>query len=224
MGKSYQVLYCDESSTHGSGSFYFGALVGSPRRAEILREALTEVRVKFGLTREMKWTKVSTQMFLAYKAFVDVFFEDPFAYFKILEVIRDITWKNWAPTEEQRFFKSYYVFLRRNMSPLCRYEVHLDYKTGRPYSWRRLYYAINAAAQRDYDVRQKQIHTLRAKSSKQEDLLQLVDLLLGASVSNATSTAKSWLAAYVKKRAEESTRSGKRKIEREDWVPTRNPD
>jgi hypothetical protein len=84
MGSSYQELYCDESATHGGGGFYFGALICSPVRAMILREGLKKVRVNNNCKRKMKWTKVSQKMLSAYKAFVDVFFDDPFAYFRVL--------------------------------------------------------------------------------------------------------------------------------------------
>jgi hypothetical protein len=220
MGSSYQELYCDESATHGSGGFYFGALICSPVRAMILREGLKKVRVNNNCKREMKWTKVSQKMLSAYKAFVDVFFDDPFAYFRILNVIRDVTWRDWAPNEEQRFFKSYYVFLRRTMRPLCRYGVYLDYKPGKPYQWDKLHFAINAAARRDYELRQKHIHTLKAINSKQEDLLQLADLLLGATNSSATASAKVELATHVRRRSKETTRSGKQKVKVADWTPT----
>ena len=147
--KSDQSLYCDESGVHRSDGFFFGALCGSPNRAKILRDKIREFRVAHGCTREMKWTKVSTGMLDAYKAFVDLFFDDPFSYFRVLEVRRGPRWKAWADNEEERFFKSYYFFLRGLMSPFCRYEVYLDHKPGKAYRWKSLHFAVNWAAERD---------------------------------------------------------------------------
>jgi hypothetical protein len=61
-------LYCDESGTDGGPTFYFGAIYCSPTRARILEAALAKVREQHGLTREMKWTKVSQAMLLMYNA------------------------------------------------------------------------------------------------------------------------------------------------------------
>jgi hypothetical protein len=130
MPKTYYDFYCDESATDGSGSFYFGALYCSPQRAKILRASLKEVRQRLACMGEMKWTKVSAKMLHVYTAFIDVFLDDPFAQFIVMEVKRRKTWHNWASNEEQRFFKAYYVFLRMNMSMFSRYGVYLDYKPG----------------------------------------------------------------------------------------------
>ena len=215
-----RCLYCDESGTHEKSKFCFGALCCSPTRAEILRHALKDFRSTFSCTREMKWTKVSVHMSSAYKAMVDLFFNDPFSYFRVLEVERGLNWKQWAPNEETRFFKAYYVFLRRHMSPLfCRYGVYLDYKPGKPYRWDSLRFAINGAVQRDYGLRQKSIYALVPRDSKRDDLLQLVDVLLGACTSEATAPAKQQLTAHVLLRGGQLTRSGKKKIEIEKWSP-----
>lgn len=165
----------------------------------------------------MKWAKVSPRMLVAYKAFIDVFFNDPFSYFRVLEVRCGPRWKDWATNEEERFFKSYYFFLRGLMSPFCRYEVYLDHKPGKAYRWKSLHFAINRAAQRDYELKQKQIYSLVPRDSKQNDLLQLVDVLLGAVASEATAIAKTQLADYVKQRASEVTRYKKQKVESEVW-------
>lgn len=221
MSTSYLNIYCDESGIERGTSFYFGALICSLRRAEILEEEISIFRRQYGCIREMKWTKVSKHMLEAYTTFADVFFNDPFCYFRILEVQCGNFWKEWGPNEENRFFKSYYVFLRKNMSPMCRYGVYLDYKPGKPYCWNQLYFSINNAGKRDYELRQKQIHTLKALNSKASNLIQLVDVLLGASVSSAVAPAKNKLAEHVRYRSNEATRTGKLKIFQESWAPPR---
>lgn len=217
----YHHLYCDESFVDGGGSFYFGGLYCSPRRAEILRSGLKEVRAHYDCRREMKWTKVSRKMLPAYTAFVDIFLDDPFARFIVMEVVRGESWKSWASNEEKRFFKAYYVFLRMNMRAFIRYGIYLDYKPSKWYRWSGLYYAINNAGFRDYDLSKKQICELKAVNSKAEDLVQLVDVLLGASVSNATVPPKAQLAQYVRQRFGDITRSGKDKIKMYAWTPAR---
>lgn len=170
----------------------------------------------------MKWTKVSEKMLPLYKAFVDIFFNDDFAYFQLLKVRKGKYWKCWAPKEEQRFFKAYYFFLRGLMSPYSRYEVYLDHKPGKPYRWESLKFAINGASRRDYGLNQKQIYQLKPYDSKDNDLIQLADVLLGGIVSEATATAKVALAKHIIQRSTELTQSKKLKIKRGSWSPYEN--
>lgn len=208
MGKGYYDIYCDESAIDGGGSFYFGGLYCTSIRADKLRKQLKEVRLKHQCTGEMKWTKVSAKMLPVYTDFVDVFINDPHSRFYVLEVRRDINWRTWAPTEEERFFKAYYVFLRRLMSGFSRYGVYLDYKNGKWYRWSSLQFAMNNKVKESYYPKgQKQVHTLKAVNSKNDDLLQLVDVLLGAKTSTATAVAKVQLAQYVREKLSEQITS-----------------
>jgi hypothetical protein len=223
MSTSYYDFYCDESATHGGGSFYFGALYCSPVRAKILRAGLKEVRERYGCRREMKWTKVSVKMLPAYTAFANVFLDDPVAQFIIMKVSRGKMWYSWAPDEEQRFFKAYYVFLRMNMSMFSRYGVYIDYKPGKWYRWSALKFALNNAAIRDdYPLKRSHIHTLKPTNSKADDLIQLVDVLLGAITSSATAPAKTQLAQHIRQRLGDITRSHKPKFTVYDWTPTKS--
>lgn len=145
MSFTYYNLYCDESGIDGGPPFYFGAIYCSPTRASILEAALAKVREQHGLTREMKWRKVSQPMLLTYKAFLDVFLSDPYSSFRLTEVNRGPQWRDFGRDEESRFFKAYYVFLRMNMSLYSRYNVYVDDKPGKRYRWSNVQYAINGA-------------------------------------------------------------------------------
>lgn len=222
---TYATLFCDESDVQGSGSFYFGALMCSVERAVILDTELKAIKQSFSCTgHEMKWTKVSQRMLPAYRAFAHVFFDDPYSQFTVTEVIRDRTWTNWGRNEEERFFKSYYVFIRRNLRPYYyHYDIHLDYKPSKWYRWSSLKYAINNGLKKDYDhLKRRNFIDLDALDSKSNDLLQLVDVLLGAVRSNATAPAKTELSADVHSRFGERTKSGKPKLIKDSWVPNPN--
>lgn len=108
------------------------------------------------------------------------------------------------------------------MSPYCRYAVYLDHKPGKPYRWESLKFAINGASRRDYELNQKQIYQLKSYDSKDQDLIQLADVLLGGMVSEATATAKVTLAKYIIQRSTELTQSKKLKIKSESWSPYEN--
>ncbi len=220
---TYATLYCDESDTDGSGSFYFGALMCSIERAAILDAALKAVKEDKGCTgHEMKWTKVSRKMLPAYKAFVDIFLNDPYSQFTVTEVIRDRAWTTWGRNEEERFFKSYYVFLRRNLRLFYyHYDLYLDYKDSKWYRWSSLEYAVNNGLKKYYDhLKGRTFAKIEALDSKESDLLQLVDVLLNAVKSKATAEHKTELSAYVSSRFGDLTRSKKPKFIIESWKPS----
>ena len=217
----YYDFYCDETAIDGGGSFYFGALNCTPARAEKLRQKIKKFRQEYGCHREMKWTKVSKKMLPAYVAFTNIFLDDPYARFIVMEVKRDKNWRVWAPNEEQRFFKAYYVFLRRHISSFARYGAYLDYKEGKWYRWKSLHFAVNKAIMRDHHyLRSKPVHTLKPLNSKKEDLLQLVDVLLGAITSNATALPKTQLAQHIRQHLTSLTDSSNPKfVFHQGWSP-----
>lgn len=141
-------------------------------------------------------------MLAAYKAFADVFLEDRYARFSVMRVERNNSWRNWARTNEERFFRTYYAFLRRVMSGYCSYDVHLDHLQAKRWRWNSLRYALQRAAVRDeYAAGKRLVPRLRAVDSKTSDLLQLTDVLLGAWTAAATSPHKAELQKHVRERA-----------------------
>ncbi len=164
----------------------------------------------------MKWTKVSLGMLDAYKAFVDVFLNCQYTRLYHLKVRKRHDWTAFGRSENARFFKAYYVFLRMHMRSHSRYVVQVDDKPGKRYRWSQVYYAINAAAARDYGVTRKQIADFRPMDSKRSDLLQLVDVVLGAMTSVASAPAKLNLLTYVRDRVA----SREAEVKSGEWSPT----
>lgn len=223
MSLTLNELYCDESQTQGGGSFFFGMLRCSPTQSEYLRTRLVEVRKQFGCIHEMKWTKVSTKMLPAYMAFVQPFFDEPYSQFFVREVIKEREWTSWGASEDVRFLKSFYVFLRMHMyTTYYKYTVCVDDKPGKKYRWSSLQFAVNNGILRDNELlRRKHYITIHAVDSKKDDLIQLVDILLGALVSKAEASAKLQLAQYVRQRIGSLSRSHKEKITIDSWKPTK---
>lgn len=144
-----RALYCDETRTDGGGPFFLGVLDCSPRRAEILESELRRVREQHGCHGEMKWTKVSRKLLPAYTDFAGTFLQDRYARFSVMRVERTPEWRRWARTSEERFFQTYYAFLRRVMSGYCRYDVHLDHLQAKRWRWDALRHALRGAVVRD---------------------------------------------------------------------------
>jgi Protein of unknown function (DUF3800) len=191
-------LYCDESGIEAGPRFHLGALSCSPTRSEILTARLAQVRKQFGLSAEMKWTRVSRAMLAAYKAFVGVFLDCKFSRFSLHTVERGPQWHKFGRNEEQRFFKAYYVFLRLNMSLYRRYDVYVDDKPGKTYRWSNVEFSINRAVYRDHGSQKRPVRTFSPLDSKRCDLIQVTDITLGALTTVATSPHKQELAQYVR--------------------------
>lgn len=106
------------------------------------------------------------------------------------------------------------------MSLHSRYRIYLDHKSSKWYRWDSLKFAINKAVTRDYVPhfqKQKQIYDLQPINSKYNDLLQLVDILLGATTSTAGADAKCQLAEYVKQKL--INHKNNQKFFSLDWTP-----
>src|SRR6266487_3996438 len=133
----------------------------------------------------------------------------------------EMKWTNWGRNEEERFFKSYYVFIRRILRPYYyHYDIYLDYKQSKWYRWSSLLFAINNGLKKYYDhLKRRNFIGLQALDSKRSDLLQLVDVLLGAVRSKATAPHRTELSHYIHSRFGDLTRSGKPKLIKESWTP-----
>ncbi len=216
MSLNFHNLFCDESGIDSGPQFYLGAMICTPTRARILAGQLEGVRETYGLEAEMKWTRVSRAMLPAYKAFVDVFLNCKYSRFQLYSVQRGPHWRAFGRDEEQRFFKSYYVFLRRTMSLYSQYDIYVDDKPGKRYRWSNVKWAINGAASRDHGLAKRQVKNLHALDSKQCDLIQLTDVLLGALTSSASSPHKQELSRYIREQLKTSVRC---RLQSEEWSP-----
>jgi len=168
------------------------------------------------MTSEIKWTKTSPRTLAFYQQVVDVFFDDRWPRLSVRTVTKGPNWHQWARNEEERFFKSYYVFLMMIAGPFSRYRVYLDQKSlQRPYRWATLHFLMNRARRENWGLRRRNIRSLDAVNSETADMVQLTDLLLGCATSTSTAPAKSQLRQHFGFRAGEA---GKR-IRIDTWSP-----
>lgn len=198
MASTYYEIYADETRIDGGGPFFFGALVASPRRVEILRNRVRTFRAASGCTAEMKWTKVSNAYLERYKQFADIVLRDPFVRFFVREVRCDDSWHAWERPSDERFWIAYYAFLRSHMSSYSRYDLVLDNKDGKRHRWTKLRFSMNATARRRFELKKTQVRSLLPRASHADDILQLVDVILGALTSEVTAKPKVELAEYVR--------------------------
>jgi len=168
----------------------------------------------------MKWTRVSSAMLPAYQAYVDVILRTSSTRFWLYRVLRGPEWSLWGRNEEERFFKSYYVFLRRNLKVADRYWIRVDDLPTQRERWSKVAYAINNAVRRDYSLRRNLVTELVAVDSRTCDILQATDVILGGLTSAAAADAKASLAAHI--RLGFASAKGCRLSEIE-WSPSTSP-
>ena len=197
-------LYCDESGIDGKPSFYIGGIECTPRRAEILKAAIKNLRDTYLYYHEFKWQSVgnNAKYVTLYKALIDIFLNDKYSGFHLMKINKNEKWKSWTKTEEERFFRCYYYFLLKNMNPYKRYQVFLDDKSiSKKYKWKSLYWSItNKFNQKEPEYiygNKKLINSLIPIDSKKDDLIQLVDVLINAATAKPQSEGKKELAEYL---------------------------
>src|SRR5215210_4492002 len=89
-------IYSDETYLHGKVAFALGALICTPRRSQILRKQLSEIRSSFNYFGELKWKKVSYRKLPICESFIDIFLNDKFGKFSLMKVTKGQLWNVWA--------------------------------------------------------------------------------------------------------------------------------
>ena len=168
---------------------------------------MAAVRAEMGAASEIKWAKATARTLPFYERVLDTFFDNRWPRLSVLTVTKGPNWQVWGRTEEERFFKAYYVFLMRNAGPFSRYNVYLDDKSlQRGYRWSTMHFLVNRARRSEWGLSRRNIRVLKAVDSKGNELIQLADLLLGCATWRSGSEAKTKLRQRFVQRSETAGR------------------
>lgn len=233
-------LYSDErvqKSANRKHLVLCGLVCTDKARGRLL-DALKKVRTKFSLSHEVRWAKVSNAYLEAYKAWIDVFFDDQYARFTLLSV--DLSGAQWTdfrpspnrrPTQDDKLASLFYQFLLFTFGPLRdtkRWWVFPDAGFfSRDRVLDRVEFLFNRTYKKAFGRNASRIIRLaRSRNSRDEDLIQLSDVLLAATACDTfgampTSPAKRSLVEHWQQRykATPNTRKGIERISQQDWVP-----
>ena len=126
--RDYHV-YCDESQTNGARFMVYGGLIVPSVNVPWFKERLVQWRANAGMTKELKWTKVSKQKYSEYASLIDLLLEVTRAgqaAFKSLVI--DTSTPDYAQyrteNRELGFYKGYYHFLLHDFGPYARTNEH----------------------------------------------------------------------------------------------------
>ena len=190
MINEYQ-LYSDESFRDHGKVLMIGGLICTDKRANRLRNRLAQVRETFNLTKEMRWGRVSARYLDAYKAWLNVFLEDPFARYSILRVdMSSDEWKRLSPqegrkpTKDAKLASAFYQFLLISFGKLRdtkRWWVYPDAGFfSRDAVIDKVEYLFNRTYKQVFGSKTSRIiRRLRPQDSRADDLIQLADVILG---------------------------------------------
>ena len=188
-------LYSDERKEKHDGIQYLtiGGVVCTNNGRHRLLSRFKNLRRRYGLDGEIGWKNISNYYLDAYKASVDVFFDDRHARYSLLSVNR--TSPDWrafreklrkTPNHDGLLTSIYYQFLLTTFGPLRdtkRWEVFPDAGYfSRDKVLDRVEFLFNRTYKKAFGPKStRTIRLARALDSKDNDLVQLADLLLGCS-------------------------------------------
>lgn len=233
-------LYSDEREHRNAEGKHLllGGVVCTDKGRVRINDELNEVRAEFSLHREMRWAKVSNAYLDAYKAWMNVFFNDPYARFSILNInLSGPRWRTFNPSPQKRpsrdhkLASAFYQFLLVTFGPLRdtkRWWVYPDAGFfSRDEVLGQVEFLFNYTYKKAFGPKTSRIiRFARSRDSKSQDLIQLADLLLGASACGTlgpmpSSKARRSLVGYWQQQLRETpkTRKGIDRFSQRLWVP-----
>ena len=177
-------IYCDESchlEFDNQPVMVLGAVVCPEAKKQEIVQRIKEIKVKHGFSkfREMKWTSVSGAKLDFYIEIIDYFFDDSDLRFRA--VIADKTaldHDHYGQSHDQWYYKMYYFLINFLIAPANHYKVYLDIKDTR--SAEKLTKLHEYVCNSNLDFDRNIIKRMQHMHSKESQILQLCDLLIGA--------------------------------------------
>lgn len=178
-------IYCDES-THleNDGHPYLvlgGISVPSDKAAEA-NKRLKEIKIQHGFhaQAEVKWTKASPNVESLCRALLDYFFDDDDLGFRCLIAKKeglDLA-RFRIPTYDGWYYRMYFELLKYMIKSNTANHIYLDIKDTR--SAARVHKLHEVLANNRYDFNRQVVKKVQTVRSHEVQLMQVVDLLIGA--------------------------------------------
>lgn len=180
-------IYCDESchlehdkiNTMGIGGVWCPQL-----KIKEINERIVEIKNRNGVSigSEIKWSKVSSNKRQLYLDLVNYFFDSDYLNFRGL-VIPDKGVLNhilYCQTHDEWYYKIYFDMLKAIFDPMKQYKVYIDIKDT--HSGERIKKLHDVCCNSFYDFSHDIISNIYAIQSYEVQIMQLIDILLGAVV------------------------------------------
>lgn len=181
-------IYCDESRQTQDRYMVFGGIITTAENVEFFDKTMHLYREGQNMKAEIKWGKVSDKKLNEYKALIDLFFSlNKALHFK--SIVFDthlVDYQRYSGGDKELgFYKFWYQFLLHSFGPYAakddRYLVFLDYRQSK-YKLSELKTILNNGIRKRYgsSIREDIFRDIQPLDSKESNILQLVDVLMGA--------------------------------------------
>ena len=236
-------IYCDESchlQNDKEPVMVIGAVYCPIEKKEEIFERLYSFKLKHNLIPknkkndndnrtyyELKWNKVSKSKIEYYKDVINYFFDDDDLQFRTL-VVSDksaINYEKFNHTHDTFYYKMYFGMLKAILNPENSHHIYIDIKDTR--SKEKVHKLEQVLRNDKYDYSKEIIKKVQQVRSHEVEILQLTDLLVGATAyvnrGLANSKAKNELINLIKHRSKysltKSTLLKERKFNVFIWEP-----
>lgn len=236
-------IYCDESchlQNDKEPVMVIGAVYCPIEKKEEIFERLYSFKIKHNLIPknkkndkdnrpyyELKWNKVSKSKIEYYKDVINYFFDDDDLQFRVLVVSNktDIDYEKFNHTHDTFYYKMYFGMLKAILNPENSHHIYIDIKDTK--SKEKVHKLEQVLRNDKYDYSKEIIKKVQQVRSHEVEILQLTDLLVGATAyvnrGLANSKAKNELINLIKHRSKysltKSTLLKERKFNVFIWEP-----
>ena len=236
-------IYCDESCHLQNDKelvMVIGAVYCPIEKKEEIFERLYSFKLKHNLIPknkkndndnrtyyELKWNKVSKSKIEYYKDVINYFFDDDDLQFRVLVVSNKsaIDYEKFSHTHDTFYYKMYFGMLKAILNPENSHHIYIDIKDTR--SKEKVHKLEQVLRNDKYDYSKEIIKKVQQVRSHEVEILQLADLLVGATAyvnrGLSDSKAKNELINLIKHRSKysltKSTLLKERKFNVFIWEP-----
>jgi hypothetical protein len=158
-----------------------GAIACEKNQKVKIYKDLRRLKQKHGLpdSFECKWTKIGPAKLEYYLDVVNFFFENPYLSFRgIIADKSQLRHQDFNQTHNEWYYKMYYLLLKQKLNPPESYKIYIDIKdTVGGSKIRKLEEILKHILFSFYD---ETVLGLQQINSKESELLQMVDVIIGA--------------------------------------------
>lgn len=178
-------IYCDETchlEHDGINVMVIGAVWCPQSKLKEVNRRIKQIKERNGISakQELKWTKISPAKLDLYKDLVNYFFDDDDLHFRAI-IVPDKSKLNhtkYNQTHDDWYYKMYFDMLKVIFSPMDYYEIYIDIKDKHSYSKSQKLREV--CSNSIYDFSQNVIKRIQPIRSEEIEIMQLVDILIGA--------------------------------------------
>lgn len=177
-------IYCDESNhleSQAISPMILGAIYAPKEKIKAANKRIREIKEKNGLPvkTEIKWVKVSPKKVQFYLDAIDYFFDNDDLHFRAIIIDKKtLKHKDFKQSHDQFYYKMYFELLSKILDPQLKYHIYVDIKDTQ--GSRKVKKLRDVLCNNMYDFDGTIIHKIQQVHSKEVEILQLTDVLIGA--------------------------------------------